>query len=64
MAHQHLIYISFRSIAAIITQGNIIDNYHIWTHKKVKAYKWITGRCRNAQLNSKSDDDVVVNMYS
>ncbi|XP_060559202.1 beta-1,3-galactosyltransferase 1-like [Ruditapes philippinarum] len=46
-----------------IVQGDFIDSYNNLTHKGVMGFKWITERCRNAEMILKVDDDIVVNMF-
>lgn len=46
-----------------ILQGDFIDDYHNLTLKGVMAYKWLTERCRNADLVLKVDDDISVNIF-
>ncbi|XP_060563800.1 beta-1,3-galactosyltransferase 1-like [Ruditapes philippinarum] len=46
-----------------IVQGDFIDSYTNLTHKGVMGFKWITERCRNAEMILKVDDDIVVNMF-
>ena len=46
-----------------ILQGDFIDSYKNLTLKGVMAYKWISDKCRNADVVLKADDDVVINMY-
>lgn len=46
-----------------LLQGDFIDDYHNLTLKGVMAYKWLTERCRNAELVLKVDDDISVDMF-
>ncbi|XP_045166401.1 uncharacterized protein LOC123529893 [Mercenaria mercenaria] len=46
-----------------LLQGDFIDDYHNLTLKGVMAYKWLTERCRNAELILKVDDDISVDMF-
>ncbi|XP_060563193.1 acetylgalactosaminyl-O-glycosyl-glycoprotein beta-1,3-N-acetylglucosaminyltransferase-like [Ruditapes philippinarum] len=46
-----------------ILQGDFVDSYHNLTLKGVTAYKWVTEKCRNAQVILKIDDDVIINMF-
>ncbi|XP_045211224.2 beta-1,3-galactosyltransferase 1-like [Mercenaria mercenaria] len=46
-----------------ILQGDFIDSYYNLTHKGVMGFKWITERCRNADMILKMDDDILVNMF-
>ncbi|XP_060562081.1 beta-1,3-galactosyltransferase 1-like [Ruditapes philippinarum] len=47
-----------------ILQGNFIDSYHNLTHKTIMGYKWLTERCRNAKYIIKTDDDIVINLFT
>ncbi|XP_045163380.1 beta-1,3-galactosyltransferase 1-like [Mercenaria mercenaria] len=46
-----------------ILQGDFIDSYFNLTHKGVMGLKWVTERCRNAEMVLKVDDDILVNMF-
>ena len=46
-----------------ILQGDFTDSYHNITVKGVIAYKWLTERCRNAEIILKVDDDVFIDMF-
>ncbi|XP_060583239.1 beta-1,3-galactosyltransferase 1-like [Ruditapes philippinarum] len=50
-------------ISRDILQGNFMDTYCNLTHKGIMGLKWITERCRNAQVILKVDDDFMVNMF-
>lgn len=47
-----------------LVQGDFIDSYYNMTLKGVMGYKWLNERCKNAEVILKTDDDVIVNMFT
>ena len=47
-----------------ILSEDFLDDYKNLTHKAVGALKWITSKCKRAKFVLKTDDDVLVNVFS
>lgn len=45
-----------------LLQGDFVDHYVNLTHKGAMGFKWVSERCRNAQIVLKADDDMILNM--